>query len=277
MLINNPMEKDGIWSGISNADYHADNARISCSGIKKIVGQSPLHFKEWRTEESAAMALGSASHCFILEGEELFYEQFAVAPKCDKRTNIGKANWARFLAESDGKTPVEEKDFHTIEAMANSIERHGEASRLLQSGIAEQSVLWADPATGLMCKCRPDWLRHDGIIVDLKTTTNATMWPFRSSMRKYGYDIQDAFYSRGLAAVGRPAEFFVFVAVETTHPYAVGIYTFDRPTIDAANAKVDAGLGILKSCMLSGEWPGPNNDEWATVSLVGQVEVADIL
>ncbi len=273
MSENLSMAIDGIWGGISNAEYHADNGRISCTGIKKITNQSPMHFKLWESEETDSMALGTATHTYILEGDTVFNEQFAVAPKCDKRTTVGKNAWADFLAENVGKIPITEKDFNSIYAMANAIAAHPEASQLFSQGIAEQSILWTDPATGIRCKCRPDWLRDNGIMVDLKTTQNATLYPAKASIRKYGYDIQDAFYLRGAAAVGRPCSMFIFVFVETTHPYAVGIYYLDGPTRRIADLKIDDGLRTYLQCQNTGIWPGPNGDQIIPVSLVGEVEI----
>jgi exodeoxyribonuclease VIII len=269
------MAIDGIRGGISNADYHADKERISCSGIKKIVGQSPMHFKLRESAETDAMKLGTATHTFILEGEDVFNKQFAVAPKCDRRTTDGKRTWYEFLEENANKIPVTENDFNAINNMANAVAAHPEASSLFSRGVAEQSILWTDPDTGIPCKCRPDWLRDNNIIVDLKTTQNATLYPAKASIRKYGYDVQDAFYLRGAAAAGRPCTIFVFVFVETVHPYGVGVYYLDRATRRIANLKIDEGLMTYKQCRNSGIWPGPNGDQIIPVSLVGEVEVDD--
>ena len=78
---------------ISNADYHADPA-ISASQLKEI-GRSPYHYWSRYLDPdrvamvpTAAMRLGSLTHCATLEPDELT-KRYQLAP--DRRTKEGKA------------------------------------------------------------------------------------------------------------------------------------------------------------------------------------------
>src|SRR6266446_5889204 len=72
----------------------------------------------------------------------------------------------------------------------------------IQHGVPEQCLIWQE-RNGIWCRARPDWLRTDHrLVADYKTTTNAApdAW-IRSQLFGLGYDIQAAFYLRGLRAV----------------------------------------------------------------------------
>ena len=79
--------------------------------------------------------------------------------------------------------------------------------------------------TGLQCKCRPDWISADGgILVDLKTTEDASPREFQRSIAKWRYHVQAGWYMAGIeAAYGTRPSGFIFIAVEKKPPFAVGV------------------------------------------------------
>lgn len=82
-----------------------------------------------------------------------------------------------------------------------------------------------DPATGELCRCRPDWAHPTGdrgvILVDVKTCGDASPREFGRQVARKGYHRQAAFYSDGYEiASGKRVLGFVFVAVESTWPFA---------------------------------------------------------
>ncbi|BAO20632.1 hypothetical protein [Pseudomonas phage PPpW-3] len=146
-----------------------------------------------------------------------------------------------------------------VHAMRESVMEHPAASRLLTSvpGKAEVSFYWTDAKTGELCRMRPDWLREDDLIVDLKTTEDASPEGFARSIAKFRYDVQDAFYSDGFEAVtGRRPKGFVFIAVEKKPPYAVGVYVLDAESKELGRAQYRKNLDSLAECVKSNNWPG---------------------
>lgn len=242
---------------MTNAEYHADPA-ISNSLISKIL-KSPAHAKaylEFGQEQTAAMAFGSAFHCQVLEPDK-FNDEYAVF-EGDKRTKEGKAKFQELT--DAGKTIITQKDYDTIWAMNQSIYSNDEARALLAQGVAEQSVFWTDKATGLECKCRPDWW-DEKTIVDLKSCDDASPAGFARSVVQYGYHRQAAHY---LAGTG--AERFVFIAVEKSAPYAIGVYVLDDAALDEGWFKVVHALGYWAACKETGFYPA-YQDEIVTLSL----------
>ena len=235
---------------ISNADYHADPA-ISASQLKEI-SRSPYHYwfryldpNRVAMVPTAAMRFGSLAHCAVLEPDELS-KRYQLAP--DRRTKEGKAAVAEMAAA--GIEAVSEADMVLAVNMAVAVHGHPTAGALLQSGQAEQSFWWDDIATGLRCKCRPDWF--DGTtIVDLKTCVDASPAGFAKAVANFGYQIQAAHY-----LCGTLAKRFIFVAVEKAAPYAIGVYELDAQAMVHGAVLRHNALQIIQDCKAVNSWPG---------------------
>jgi hypothetical protein len=234
--------------------YHADKS-IGHSGIVKML-KSPAHLREYLDhphQPTPAMAFGTAVHTYVFE-QERFAEEFVVAEKFDRRTKEGKEAAARFEEEHQGKTLITAEDIATLTLMRAAVYCHQGAASLIRKGEAELSAFWTDPATGLACKCRPDWFNGEAI-VDLKTCIDASSSGFSRSIANFGYDIQAAFYVDGIKAVTGMELPFLFVAVEKEAPYAVAVYRADPEVIEVGRTKYRAALQLLKWCQESGSWP----------------------
>lgn len=165
---------------------------------------------------------------------------------------------AEWLKNNGTRTVLTPEQWDQLHGMAASVMAHPAANRLLREvpGKAEISYYWNDPATGELCRIRPDWLRSDDIIVDLKTTDDASPDGFAKSVANWRYDVQDAFYCDGFRAVtGRKAR-FVFIAVEKKPPYAVAVYTLDAESKEIGRAQYRADLDLYAQCKANDNWPG---------------------
>jgi exodeoxyribonuclease VIII len=133
---------------------------------------------------------------------------------------------------------------------------------LLADGKAEQSFWWTDTATGMRCKCRPDWY-YGSTVVDIKTTTDASPQAFARSVATFAYHVQAAHYLEGLSD---RCQRFVFVAVEKTHPHAVAVYELDADALALGRTTRDNALDVIAGCQAAGVWPG-YSDTVQTLSL----------
>jgi hypothetical protein len=260
---------------MDNTDYHAHPA-ISKSHLD-LIARSPLHY--WARyvdparvipEPTPQMRLGTALHTHVLELNR-WDAEIAVAPNCDRRTKAGKEAFAAFEADSAGKTVITADDAEVVMAMGRSIMRHPGAAMLLgMAGKAETTHMWTDPLYGIECKCRPDWLTDDGsIMVDLKTTRDASPRGFRRSIGDYRYHVQAGWYMHGVqAATGKRPDQFIFICVETTAPYACAVYAADAEMIDRGYEQAMFDLGKLATCRAADSWPS-YSDQIETISLPG--------
>lgn len=171
--------------------------------------------------------------------------------------------WADVLEEwqrnNTDRTVLSQEVWDQLHAMRDAVMSHPAASALLTKvpGVAEQSVYWHDPITGVLCRCRPDWWRSDDVLVDLKSTEDASPEGFAKSIANWRYDVQAPYYLDGVQiATGRKPRGFVFVAVEKKAPYAVGVYVLDAESLELGRAQYQHDLKIYAECQRSGQWPG---------------------
>ncbi len=243
-------------------DYHA-NAAISKSGLD-LIRRSPLHYWEAYLNPEGegrkvtdALRMGTAFHVLVLEPDQ-YRNLVAVAPDVDKRTKAGKEEWQAFEYANDGKIIVKPKENDTLHRMAESVLKKKAAMIALKGkGHVEASLFWQDPITLQECRCRPDWLRTDGLLVDLKTTTDASPAGFEKSAYNYRYHVQAAFYREGvLRAAGANTEGFVFIAVEKEPPYAVGVYHATEEFMRLGEIDFRRDMEVYAEAMTSDNWPG---------------------
>ena len=248
---------------MDNATYHAHPA-ISKSHLDKIA-RSPLHYwaryvdpKRITPEPTPSMRLGSAVHTHVLELDK-WDSEWAVAPAgIDRRTKAGKETWAQFQAVAAGKQALTAEEGESVHHMGRAVWGHPAAAMLLgMDGQAETTHMWRDAATGLQCKCRPDWLSADGkVVVDLKTTRDASPRGFRHSVMQYRYGVQAAWYQNGIAeATGIRPEAFIFIAVESEAPYGVGVYAAEAELIEHGWRQACRDLQRLAECREADRWP----------------------
>ena len=247
---------------VSNADYHADPA-VSASHLHAVAKSPQAYWARFldpnrpAVEPTAAMRFGSLTHCAVLEPDDLL-QRYGVAP--DRRTKTGKEQAEAMTAS--GIEPVSQADLTTALSIAAAVRNHPVAAELLATGRAEQSFWWNDMDTGLRCKCRPDWY-YGTTVVDLKTTLDASPSGFARSVANYRYHVQAAHYLRGLHG----AERFVFIAVEKTYPYAVGVYELDDAAMNEGYTLRRRDMRRIQTCHAGARWPGFTDDYVAELSL----------
>ncbi|MFZ9621382.1 MAG: PD-(D/E)XK nuclease-like domain-containing protein [Prochlorococcaceae cyanobacterium] len=252
---------------LENADYHRHTA-VSKSHLDQIA-RSPLHYwaryldpNRIEPAPTPAMRLGTAVHTLTLESDS-WDTRYVTAPAMDRRTKEGKAMWAEFEALSAGRELISCDDRAIVSRMAEAVWAHPAAGMLLNmAGQAETTHMWIDGSTGLECKCRPDWLTSDGsLIVDLKTTEDASLSGFRKSIGNFRYHVQSAWYLHGLEqATGRRPDQFIFICVEKKPPHAVAVYAADSEMISIGYETAMRDLQRLAECKAAGSWPGYSED-----------------
>jgi len=248
---------------MDNADYHAHPA-ISKSHLDQIA-RSPLHYwaryldpKREPTEPTAAMRLGTAVHTMVLEQDQ-WDNRYITAPELDRRTKAGKEAWTALMAEAGDRELISVEDRAIVSRMAEAVWMHPAAAMLLHwQGKAETTHMWVDAPTGLQCKCRPDWLTNDGtLIIDLKTTDDASPQGFRKSIANFRYHTQSAWYLQGVElATGQRPDQFIFICVEKKPPYAVAVYAADQEMIEIGGQHARRDLMRLAECHKAQRWPG---------------------
>lgn len=187
---------------------------------------------------------------------------------------------AAHAASVGDKTIISAEELARAQAMAEAVMSHPVAGKLLspKAGVAELSCYWLDEETGVLCRCRPDFWRDDGIVVDLKTTADASPEGFAKSINDWRYHVQQAFYEDGMKAAGKQApeqraddptglvmadgwgrplpKAFVFVAVENEYPHPVGVYRIETESVEIGRREYRADLAAYAESLRTDKWPG---------------------
>ena len=287
------------------ADYHATKA-LGHSALLKLL-RSPAHYQEYVTtphEATAAMSFGTALHAAVLE-PDAFVAEYAIFNETLLEGSLQSADDYKAAAEAlgikvskmkkdeikeaikaadteskfkfredvtaelyQGKIILTPEQMDAIQTITGNISKHFRAAKHLSRGVAERSAFWQDAETGVLCKCRPDWLVEDEsgqivAILDVKTTKDSSIGGFSKSIANFGYDVQAAYYTDGLKSVIGKELPFLFLAVESDAPHNVALYRADPEMMEVGRKKCRAGLMLMKWCQESGQWPGyqPGGEE----------------
>lgn len=266
----------GIYPGVEAHIYHRWEA-ASNSALSHLL-RSPAHLREAVTNPkpaTEAQVLGTAAHALILE-PDTFAGLYTMADRCAGITGKGErcSNPGLEMAQGvwycgvhikgkplDGtirRTILTPNDWDRAHRMRDAVLAHPAAAALLSlAGDTEVSVVWTDPATGVLCKGRPDRLcGSEGLVVDLKTTEDASPAEFTRSIFRWGYHRQAAHYRDGLAAHGIAVEHHAIIAVEKPAPHGVAVYRLQDDAVEAGRTQLRPLLATYGWCAERGEWPG---------------------
>lgn len=246
----------------TNDAYHSGPG-ISKSHLDVINSGSPLHY--WykylnpdrvRDEPTPAMVMGTAVHTAILE-PDLFPTEVVESPGFDRRTKVGKAEYEAFRESNKGKIILEPEDYAACLAIRDAVYRHPVAAGLMTApGKCEQSFYAIDKETGELIKCRTDRMLDSGaMIIDVKTTEDASPNGFGKSSANFRYPVQTAWYNHVLdSAYGEHPQDWVFLAVEKKPPHAIGIYFVESDVLARAEIAARRDFMRIVECRRSGQW-----------------------
>lgn len=169
---------------------------------------------------------------------------------------VGRALHSAVLERKPPQSELTPREKKAVIAMTTALGCHGLAGRLLAAGSPEVSVDWTDVDTGLKCKGRCDWISERGELVDLKSTSTLDYRAWSLSAERYGYDLQLAWYLRGLRASGIHVTSTWIVAVEKEPPSDVGCFAVSSDVLRRADEECTELLTRVAMCEQRGVWPG---------------------
>ncbi|HXG58144.1 MAG TPA: PD-(D/E)XK nuclease-like domain-containing protein [Thermoanaerobaculia bacterium] len=252
--------RPGLYPNLSRAEYEAIPA-INASVLEHFE-RSAAHAREAMLhppKPTDAMEFGTALHVAVLEPAR-FSREYVAAPKCDRRTKVGKETWAAFEAEHRGAQLMDAEDFIAICRMRDAVWSHPVAKELLRGpGHNEVAVVWENEETGLLCKALLDRIgSFDGWtwIPDLKSTGDASPREFSYSIKRYHYGAKAAYYLDGCNTVAPRPRRFCWIAIEKEPPYAVALYEPTDDAINAGRSKYMRWLRLYEEAQRTNHWPG---------------------
>ena len=265
-----------LKDGITNAEYHG-SGELSRSTAWSLLQSCPAKVRydmNHPKPSSPALVIGSGFHTATLEPEKLD-DEFAVKPSeidgQGPRTKHYKESFELMQKSEPDKQWLAPADYDLILEMAgsaldNPVLRHymADINKVVEgTGYFEME--------GAKCKVRPDlYIPGAGVVIDLKSTQDASNRGFTKSVRQFGYLFQACWYMHALRLLGEKPKQFVFIAVEKTAPYATAAYTIKESDINKQFSNMERACQLWATCQSSGIWPG-YSDMVETLDLGSQI------
>lgn len=175
------VKKPGIYFNLSHEEYHNDLS-LSNSGMGKL-NYNPLYFwhnsnmnKGIKSFDTKSLKNGRIFHTLLLEPQK-FADEWTIKPNC-KTSSL--------------KGCIGEGDYINLKEAIETLKSNDLINGIFSDGFPEVSIFWVDETTGVPCKARLDYLSSH--IADLKSTKSINEKSLKSSILKFGYDRQAAFY-----------------------------------------------------------------------------------
>lgn len=244
-------------------EYLGKVDHIAASDIKKFLHSPRVYYyncfekdDKLTSNEERHFSIGSALHEIILE-PSLFKTNYIVAPKFDRRTKQGKADYEAFQASAEGKTILFEDEMEMITKMGENAIKNPTFVELIKDSYRELSCYTQDPVTGLKLRMRPDSMaKTKSTITDIKSCLDSSARKFKGDVYNYGYSISAAYYMDFLKR-----ENYVFAAVEKQPPYQVSLFVLDDEKIEWGRQQYRMGLDLMKWSLDNKYWCDYNEFE----------------
>lgn len=269
--------RDGLMLGLVHdlpfEQYLAVDA-LSATGLK-LLARSPWHYRNRvEMDTTPAMLRGTLAHCAVLESDAMAGRYAVVPEDAPPRPSVRQWNaknpsdesraamawWTNFRESLQGREIVSAQDYKLCQDQLQAVLRERELADILRHGRGEVSVFWIDPATGIYCKARPDWMPEAdcGTItpMDLKTCADESPSGFGRAAARLRYDLQDAHYTAGIEAVtGLKVSRFVFGAVSSKPPILAVPYVLTDEIREQGRDERAELMQRLAWCQRENEWP----------------------
>ena len=262
-VVGSPNIAPGIYDGLPFDEYLKIPA-VSVSGLK-IIADCPAKFGVER-EQSAAMRIGSLTHCAILEPEAL--ERRYAATDLDRR---GTKAWDEAERAAGGRELVKRAEWDAALGMRDAVHRHPVARTLLSGAVTERTLVWQDEETGIMCRGRLDAMSPIGCPVDVKTAADGSPSSFARQAARLRYHWQADYYLCGCMQLGLPADAFPFIVVEPDLPYIVSVYELSENDLLAGRQQYRSAMLRFAKLVVRPvrEWPGYVENAITMINLPG--------
>lgn len=243
-----------IRQGEPIGEYHSDETHRSTSKIKTLLDSPVLYYQRYVTKSlpspfSSAMSHGTLMHEWMEKGEA-FLETLVSPPESTLTATglVGKEakKWAENEAPA-GATVVSPQEHEQVLAEVAAILANPAAKELIDDlRYHELSVRWQRP-DGHRLKCRYDGLTSSGLAVDLKTTKDENIHrDWYSTVLRYHYHLQDAWYRSGLEACGLAPEPLRFIVVSTTAAHDCQVVTLPEVVVNEGRRLMELALADIR-------------------------------
>jgi hypothetical protein len=245
-----------IYHGMSFEEYRAIKA-INASAIKqgvKSMAAMKAELEDAQEDEGvnpSYLDLGTAIHAMMLQPE-------LDGVTCyDGPVRRGKA-YDAFVEANPGKLVMTQSDYNAARVHSSAALKNRTIRHLLHKAEREMVLKWGSET--IQYKARLDaYDATNGILIDLKTARDIDAMRFGRAFFGLGYDIQMAWYRRGLRAHGLPCNAVKVIAVENGDQVDSVVFDVPRAQLDKAEVKIEEILNRYALAVAQGVYPGKHN------------------
>lgn len=207
-------------------------------------------------EQTDATRIGTALHALALE-PDAFEARYAIRPEGGPRANSNAyKDWAAEHIAA-GREILTADEGARIQAMRAALPPA--ARKLLRQGRPEVTGLWRHDC-GVLLRTRPDWLRGDGIVVDVKTTMDARPARWERQARQLGYHVSGALCLDLLAELTGERHEYVYLVVAKDPPHVAYLAPLTAEDAAAGREIYRRALDQWAACEAADRW-----DAWGEV------------
>lgn len=289
-------------------DYFNSDA-ISQSDIKLYL-KSPELFNvykngQYKNQPTEEMKFGSLVDLLLFE-PELLSEKYYIIPnnqEIRKSTKDGKKFWEDIGVTAKDKTVISEDEYSHACKLVKSLKYNETANNLIFTNLPSfnqleiYTVYNGYPIKGKLDKLIFDLDNKKITIVDYKTTSSEGLHNFKNTVKKYGYHIQDSFYTkliencknnpfivsnekaRNLFLELYDSEYtieFIFVVQYTKFPYHVNCVKLSDRDFQNGLLAWTHGLDSIINSYKTGIWKSLNKNDNGVYELDCGTELYDI-
>lgn len=266
------INKPGIYDHIHIDDYHSNKDWVSASGIKEAKKSLAHYFyyKNKEVEKKSHFDFGNAFEIALMDmmnDTDTFDDEVIIfneenRPEQDKGiTSKKNQEWKKSIFNSDQYVvkKMGYESYETIEKMLESCYRDSTIQQLIKKTDYQKNLFWIDEESGLKCKTRPDVIMlSKNVIVDIKTTKDASPDKFAKDAANYDYPIQAAMQIRGVMETGLmpTVDAYYWLAVEKDEPFNAQIYRFDNSEWSWADDMLQYYINLIAQAEKEKKYPG---------------------
>lgn len=221
---------------ITYEDY--DKIKAIRSSELAAIEKSPVHLKTYREkeeEETKSLNFGRIYHALLLEGRKIYASELdAFGEETPNRRKKEYKEWKKSVGNV-----LKADEERELLAMKEMMVQSGTLEKMSNM---EKEVTVLFERQGMDCKARLDaYSKKQKRIIDLKTTRSCDERFLRSSIFRYGYHRQAAWYLYCF-----PDYEFTFVFQEKEAPYGIRLVMLEDSIIDREQKKIDSILQTHK-------------------------------
>ncbi len=239
-------------------DDYAALPGVRSSDFKRL-DISPKHYLVKDDKDTASRKALRLAHLLALE-PHLFERDFGI-----NNDHRGSNVYKLAAAANPDRTLIKSKNYDQARAVADAwLTNEATAPFLAMPGESEVTITWTDPATGIECKARLDWLIIDrptasATVCDLKQYGTVVERDVADRVIKLMAHVQAAHYVAAAEALLGPGWDirYVLLVAESGPPYDTAAFELHADGfLYAGQTKRDELLARLRECIDTDRWPG---------------------